>query len=449
MVLENKLTVLTYLSTGITRLREHFPLTIQGVLTLALMLLALQIFGYGSMDLVVFALTICAIVILLFSLFCVIFGGLMQQFRVRNRLNELTGTNQLRKLEAGFPNETGFSLSEQKYFPLIKISWQVIYPDSIDTRIKNVEDYNLLEEEIVPQRRCKTSRIVRRFTVSDVLGFCRYSWRQSQDVSLTVLPKSNSIRALPLLRSLTAEDGIPSPSGNPEGDRMEIRPYVPGDSVRNIMWKVYARNRQLNVRLSEKSVFHSNRTVAYLISSPHDEAAAAVARVAIESGALGEDWSFSADGSESSCEDVNSALDAIAASRALGAPFSYGLDNFLRKSAAQVGTHCIVFASAESGPWVQNLKQSINQFKGHFSLVMATDGFKEEVNVNIWHKLIFNQPKTNTRELQMQENGTANSSQTGKSELGLLLTDINQSVESTMVVDRNTGLSFDHRLRRV
>ena len=296
----------------------------------------------------------------------------------------------------------------------------------------------MLVEEIIPHRRCKTTRIVRLFTVSDVLGFCRYSWRQSQNAQLLVLPQCNTIRALPLLRSLTAEDGIPSPTGNPEGDRMEIRPYVPGDSVRNIMWKTYARNRQLNVRLAEKSVYHSNRTMAYLLSGTNDEAAAAVARVAVESGALGEDWSFSADGCETACEDIGTALDAIAASRALDEPFSYGLDNFLKQTAAQTGTHCIVFAAAESDTWVQNLKHTVNTFHGQFSLVLATDGVENDISVKYWQKLIFMQPGV--------KEGIGKS---GKSELELLLRDLHQSVESTLVVDRKTGVSFDHTLRKV
>src|SRR5690606_40595531 len=127
----------------------------------------------------------------------------------------------------------------------------------------------------------------RRYAYSADPGYCLVAWSITQDVELLALPQSDNVRALPLLRSLTAEDGIPDPGGNPEGDRMEIRPYVPGDSVRDIMWKVYARNRHLNVRLPERSVFHSNRTLAYLLSSADDEAAAAVARVAVESGALG------------------------------------------------------------------------------------------------------------------------------------------------------------------
>ena len=134
--------------------------------------------------------------------------------------------------------------------------------------------------------------------MQDVLGLCQLSWQLGQRVRCRALPQLHAIKQLPLLRSLTAEDGIPNPSGQPEGDRMEIRPYAPGDSIKNIMWKVYARSRQLNVRLPEHSVFQSKRTIAYLLTSDNDEAAAAVARVALQSGALGEDWAFGADGHE-------------------------------------------------------------------------------------------------------------------------------------------------------
>jgi hypothetical protein len=423
------------------RLREHFPLTVQGVITLTLILLALQVFGYGAMDLVVFALTICAIAILMFCLFCVIFGGLMQQLRVRRQLLPTVTPGRPVKLEAGFPNETGFSLAELGYLPLIKISWQVIYPDHLHTRLRHDAEQNLLIEEIIPHKRCKTSRITRLFTVSDVLGFCRYSWRQSQQIDLMALPRSNSIKTLPILRSLTAEDGIPSPSGNPEGDRMEIRPYVPGDSVRNIMWKNYARNRQLNVRLAEKSVFQSNRTLAYLLSSDNDEAAAAVARVALEAGALGDDWMFGADGTESACDNLESALVCVAASRALDEPFGYGLDDFLRQHGSQAGSHCIVFTAAETGPWIDALKHSITRFRGQFSLVLATDGFREPDEVVFWRRLLFKRvDHVATSAIQAPS---------GRLELGQLLTEISQLVESTLVVDRTTGMSFDQALRKL
>ncbi|MCB1671309.1 MAG: DUF58 domain-containing protein [Gammaproteobacteria bacterium] len=434
-----------YLIALLQRLREHFPLTIQGVLSLAVTLLALRVFGYGAMDLVVFALSICAIAILLFSLFCVIFGGLLQQLRVRRQILDAQGSSRRVQLEAGYPNETGFSLPDLGYFPLIRLSWKVVYPDHLQTRLRLDPESNRLVEEIIPGRRCRAGRITRLFTVSDVLGFCRYSWRQSQTLDLLALPRCNSIKTLPILRSLTSEDGIPSPSGNPEGDRMEIRPYVAGDSIRNIMWKSYARNRQLNVRLAEKSVFQSNRTIAYLLSGPNDEAAAAVARVALESGALGDNWTFGADGTELPCDDLESALVAVAASRALDEPFAYGLDSFLRRTSGQTGCHCIVFATAETGPWISSLRQTLSRFRGQFSLVLATDGFNEPGDAGFWTRLLFREFQAD----EMTDSPGGARATTGRRELGQLLTEISQSVESTLVVDRTTGASFDRSLRKI
>ena len=428
----------------IRKLSALFPLTLQGVITLTLAAYALNVYGYGSMDLVVFSLAICALAILIFSLFCSIISGIFIQRRIQASLQEFSTPLNSVKLEAGFPNETGFTLPALNYFPLVKLSWRIVYPDYVETRVKLSPD-NLLLEEIVPQKRCKTSSITRQFVVTDVLGFCRYSWQLKQDVACTALPRTNTVKPLPLLRSLTAEDGIPNPSGDPDGDRMEIRPYVPGDSVRNIMWKVYARNRQLNVRLPEKSVFHSNRTVAYLLSSDNDEAAAAVARVALESGALGEDWAFGADGSEQPCDTLDTALDAVAKSRAMDEPYAYGLDNFLTLASAQSGVHCIVFAAAESAPWLAGLRKTIGRFSGHssggrFSLVLATDGFNDKEQLKLWQKLLYK-----------EDSGNGDSPETAGSRADLLklLTDLGQLVESTVIVDRKTGFSFDQNLKKV
>ena len=62
-----------------------FPLTLQGTITILISATCLKVFGYGSMDLVVFSLAICAIAILMFCLFCVIIGGLIAENAIENR----------------------------------------------------------------------------------------------------------------------------------------------------------------------------------------------------------------------------------------------------------------------------------------------------------------------------------------------------------------------------
>jgi uncharacterized protein (DUF58 family) len=427
--------------------RERFPLTAQGLSVLIVAVLALQLFGYGRMDLVVFALAVCASAIVCFSLVIVLLGGLILRHQIRHQL-EMQALRRRHTpritLEAGYPNETGFSLPTMPWLPLISVSWEIIYPDHIDNRNRLSEDEESWEEEVIPQQRCHGYRITRRYTVRDVLGFSRFSWRFSQEGELLALPQAGNIKKLPLLRSLTAEDGIPDPGGDPQGDRMEIRPYVPGDSVRNILWKVYARNRHLNVRLAERSVFHSSRTLAYLISSPADEAAAAVARVAVESGALGEDWLFSADGSSTATNQISAALELIAGSRALDGPLPWGLDQFLQAHSNQGAVHCIVFAGAQDGPWLEHLRQSIARFRVRFSVVLATDGMRTEATPPLWRRLLFSAASRAAHASTPSSTAT-----TGLGALSRLLTDVGQLVESTLVIDRHTGQSFDKRMNRL
>ncbi|MEQ8956251.1 MAG: DUF58 domain-containing protein, partial [Gammaproteobacteria bacterium] len=244
------------------------------------------------------------------------------------------------------------------------------------------------------------------------------------------------MKPLPILRSLTAEDGIPSNSGSPEGDRMEIRPYVSGDSVRNIMWKAYARTGELNVRLPERSIFQSRKTLAYLLSSADDEAAAATARMALQSGALGDDWLFGADGSRESCNTLDTALRAIAQSRAVGELSVFGLDDFLARETDSGQSHCIVFAAAELANWLRPLQQAMSKQGAQFSLVLATDGFDDETPKSLLQKLVFRAKDTET-------------SAAGREDLARLLVELGQLAKSVLIVDRITGNCFDRQLRRI
>jgi len=419
---------------------EKFPLTLPGVLILTLTLGSLFWIGYRRMDLVVFALTVCAIAIVLFSLLMVLITGLICRRRLKKALPSLP--NNPIKLEAGYPNETGFRLPALTWMPLVSMNWRVVHPQDIINNNRLSEDGRYLEEEITSLRRCMTSRITRVFTVSDVLGLNRFSWRQTQDTRLLALPAMGNIRHLPALRSMSAEDGIPNPSGQPHGDRMEIRPYTPGDPVRNIMWRVYARNRHLNVRLEEKSVFDSKRTLAYLLSGPDDEAAAAVARVAIQSGALGEDWVFGADGTEQGSETVAEALEQIAASRALDNPHGYGLDHFLEQQ-QDSNAHCIVFAAASPGSWPSALRRTVARYPGQFSVILATDGFADQQRPLLLQRLLYD-PGRDSDSRQLFTRPVAN-----VGELSGLLNELRQFTGSAMIVDRRTGTSFDQQLKRV
>lgn len=423
-----------------TRWRPHFPLTLAGLAVLAMALLALQGFGYQRMDLVVFALTICALSIVTFSVLMVTITGLL----LRRRLRRLTGESLPScQAEAGFPNETGFRLPALAWLPLMTLEWRVLVPDLFTTINRINPDDNTVDEEITPWQRCRSDRIVRLFTLRDVLGLCRFSWRQSQSISLQVLPQTGRIRTLPVLRSMESEDGIPNPAGRPEGDRMDIRRYAAGDSVRDIMWRVYARNRHLNVRLAERSVFHTDRTLAYLVTGDADEAAAGVARFALTQGAIGSPWIFGADASEDTASSLAAALPLIAGSRltrdhqAVPQLPDYGLERFLDR---QGSSHCacIIFAPAMPGPWTERLKRTLQTYPGPFSVVLSTDGISDEKPDPWWQRLLL---ASRTQDERATPQSTA--------ALRRLMLEFHKLGAHVVMVDRQTGLSFDQHLKRV
>ena len=145
----------------------------------------------------------------------------------------------------------------------------------------------------------------------DVLGLCQFSWQTGQKVRCQALPQLDAIKQLPLLRSLTAEDGIPNPSGQPEVTGWKLGLMRRVIQLRTSCGRFMPEADSLT-KLPEHSVFHSKRTLAFLLTSENDEAAAAVARVALQSGALGEDWAFGADGYEKPISEYAEALSAIA-----------------------------------------------------------------------------------------------------------------------------------------
>ena len=411
----------------IRRFHPHIPFTLAGVSVLALAVLALQFFGYQRMDLVVFALSVCAISIVMFCLLAVFLSGLVVRRRLAPHLNKALP---LIRSEAGYPNETGLMLPPLTWLPLVTVQWQIVAPDHIPTRASDDPDSGQLREEITPRYRGLSQEITRLFIVRDVLGLCRFAWRDTRPHSLQTLPRTGHLRQLPALRSLDAEDGIPSPTGQPQGDRMDIRRYATGDSVRDIMWRVYARNRHLNVRLPEKSLFHSERTLAYLVTSDQDEAAAGVARFALSHGALGNSWVFGTDGTTDTAQTVSAALPLIAQSRGAA---HYGLDTFLQQQRSQ--TACVVFAPATAGPWTDALQRTLRQQAGPFTLILATDGLVDRPDKAWWRELL-------TYDEQREQGQPV-------SELRQLLARLSSASVHIVMVDRETGLSFDQHLKRV
>lgn len=371
------------------RFSDLFPSTLRGILLALLSSLAWWRWGYERMDLLVFVFGAAGLALFFLSGLLVAIAA----YRLGRFDKEAQAAPRMRRLEAGSPIETGFRRPAFERWPLVQVRWEWISPAGVVCRPRLRSRF--LEEEVIAGRRCEAQNLVRRFVVESAFGLARISWQETAPAAFLILPEVGRLRSLPPIHSFASGDAVPHPGGAPVGDRMEIRRYAPGDPVRHILWKVYARTRQLNVRVPERAVDRSRRTIAYLLAGPDDEAAAAVARVALEQNLLGERWLFAADGSPEPCEEIEPALFAIARSGNLEGPATLaGLHVFLRRPELRGEKHCVVFAPVPSlktdpAPWLAELLAMPAASGLAFTLIFGSDGVLPEKKAPLWQRLLF------------------------------------------------------------
>ncbi len=91
-----------------------------------------------------------------------------------------------------------------------------------------------------------------RLVVSDALGFFRFSRPADPPSALTVAPAPRETRATTLVSRRDGEEPQRSERRVRTEELLEVRRYVPGDDVRRINWKQYARWEELFLRIGEE-----------------------------------------------------------------------------------------------------------------------------------------------------------------------------------------------------
>jgi Protein of unknown function DUF58 len=224
--------------------------------------------------------------------------------------------------EAGAAFLTGYSPGVTVWNPLsrVEISW-VAAKDAV---VRLVPRRTRTVEEVMANGRMAARRVERRFVVGDIAHVARVRFVRGRDESITVRPSRGAAGRPRPMAQRVAGDQIGHPDVKPEGELMEMRRYSPGDSLKLVLWKLYARTGRLMVRTPERSLSMTEATRAYLVAGPRDEAAAGIARGWIEGGGLGLGSAFGADGRLGSARSAADALDRLVQSA--GARDRGGLD---------------------------------------------------------------------------------------------------------------------------
>lgn len=233
-------------------------------------------------------------------------------------------------------------------------------------------------ERLTASRRGEVHRLVRTVEVRDTFGLCRVRFERHDPASGRFLPWRGQLGAIQLSPGLAGGDQFGNPEGSPQGDLIDLRPYAPGDPIRYVLWRVYARSRELVVRTPERALSPAWRTVAWLVVSPADEASAAAARVAIEGRMLGREWAFGADGVRTVARSEALALSAVVESG--GAPLDAGgegLPDFLQTELRGSG-RVVLFCPPRPGPWLARVVGALALVPSGTSVevVIAFDGLR-------------------------------------------------------------------------
>jgi hypothetical protein len=288
-------------------------------------------------------------------------------------------------METGRSLPTGFAAPGLFWLPLVQVDWTWERPAGADITISG---RGRMREKVTLRDRGHVHGVRRRIVVQDAFGLARLAVRQTDPVELTVRPHAGKLGETPMLVSLAGGDERPHPMGVEDGDRVELRRYVPGDPARFIHWKVFGRTRKLMVRVPERALSPARRTVAYQVAGPGDEASAAAARLAVEAGVFGADWSFGADGTAGDTDRPDEAVERIVRSVEARSRGGRGLEPFLKRAERAGPASAVIFVPPRPGPWLEPVVAAARARAPRTRLVVATDGVDATPPPPWWRRLL-------------------------------------------------------------
>ncbi|HEY8428242.1 MAG TPA: DUF58 domain-containing protein [Sandaracinaceae bacterium] len=412
---------------ALRRVADYVPITPLGLFVGLGAGAALKYLAYPELDLVWLVAGFAALGLLAVALLAVIVAAIWVKVATWPRAH---GERVRKTTETGASLPTGFSAPSFTLFPLVQIGWTWEQPEGVDVTL--VKRRLRMHEEARLKQRGHVHGVRRRIVVQDAFGLARLAIRQTDPVELTVLPHVGKLGDAPLLVSLSGGDERPHPMGLDDGDRVELRRYVPGDPARFIHWKVFGRTRKLMVRVPERALSPARRTVAYQVAGPDDEASAAAARVAIESGSFGADFRFGADGSSHDTDRIDEAVEMIVRSASARDAGGRGLEAFVKRAERSGPASLVVFVPPRPGPWLAPVVATVKPRAPRSRVVVAVDGVDAEPRPPLWRRLLT---------LPASREGTPSS------ELEQVIAALASTRAEVIVLDRKTGrrLGKKHR----
>ena len=233
-------------------------------------------------------------------------AGLWAFLVIRQNVTSCIGVRALPLLECHKERPTGLCFPRWAAPPLIVVAVVWKEPVGVDVWINSRG-----QEVVSPLRRGWASRVIRKIEVTDLFRLIRFNIEAAAASPVTILPASRTPDA-ELQFGAGKAGAVFSMTGKPEGDRFNLRGYIPGDPLKFVMWRRMTPDGQFYVRLPE-TVEAPHVTLLFLVGE-EDDASAELARFLIETEPMGSDWSFRVSSSPETVSSQGEALSLLAAS---------------------------------------------------------------------------------------------------------------------------------------
>lgn len=368
------------LAISLIDLRFLIPLTPLGLLVALIATWTAFFFANKEADFVLYGAALVTLLILVITLFATLSATLILRLIVNKRKSE-----EDLNLQCQVRTATRFSYPRFKLWPFVQVQLQWLKPKRVQASIEKL--HGSVQEIIFAEERAEEREIIRRFIVSDIFGLTRLAFKHRVARHIEIMPGPAEISEQ-IIASHVGGDGISHPAGPTEGELLDMRRYAPGDPMRFVLWKVFARTRQLIVRTPERAIAPSPSLAAYFIAGKGDEAIAALARAYIEKGLLGDDFIFSADGSLDSTRDPEDAIKMIIRSVKFRKNGASGLSQFLGMIEKTEQRSILLFAPSIEGKWLVRLAKIIGRLN-RTSIVLAVDSLTLKKRRNLFARLLF------------------------------------------------------------
>jgi hypothetical protein len=258
------------------------PLSMRAVLTIFISAICLFYYGKNQSDLI--ALTIGTTIFLclfvsIISIVCA-FNSVFKPFKNFNDFS----SPQENFFSQNF-NSAPIFLPSIKIAPFFYLNIKRVFENeqlnkniSFEHTLKGTftkNNYQSIVDQLYFNHRGEYKQTGFYLTFKDALGLTRISKFISSPRVFKVSPKEREIRPLPIMAASAQLGDVEHSNLDRTGDLFDIREYQPGDSLKRVLWKVYARSSNVVVRHPEPAIVPEGEVAIFVLAKLNQDDVAA------------------------------------------------------------------------------------------------------------------------------------------------------------------------------